>query len=105
LTGETILILPRRACSPGEAFERVQRGCEMADDTKTDEAIRPTEVDHAQAPLPAGDLVPVYQEGGLPVPQTTALHVPKKTPKKNWWLRIAVMVAALAGPGTGGYYW
>ena len=90
----------------GEAFERdMQRGWEMADDTKTDEATRPTEVDRAQAPPPAGDLVPVHQEGGLLVPRTTALYAPKKTPKKNWWLRIAVMVAALAGAGSGGYYW
>jgi HlyD family secretion protein len=90
----------------GEASERdMQRGWEMADDTKTDEATRPTELDRAQAPPLAGDLVPFHQEGGLPVPQATALHAPKKILKKNWWLRIAVMVAALVGAGGGGYYW
>jgi HlyD family secretion protein len=83
----------------------MQRGWEMADDTKTDDATRPTEVDRAQAPPLAGDLVPVHQEGGLLVPRTTALLAPKKTSKKNWWLRIAVLVAALAGAGSGGYYW
>jgi HlyD family secretion protein len=76
----------------------------MADSSKTDEATRPTEVDHGLAPSPAGDLVPLHQVGGLPVPQSAALHAPKKTAKKNWWLRIAVAVAVLAGGG-GGYYW
>jgi len=83
----------------------MQRGWEMADNSKTDEATRPTELDHGQAPPPAGDLVPLHQVGGLPVPQSTALHVPKKVPKKNWWLRIAVVVAVLVGAGGGGYYW
>ena len=77
----------------------------MADSSKTDEATRPTEVDHGLAPSPAGDLVPLHQVGGLPVPQSAALHAPKKTAKKNWWLRIAVAVAVLAGAGGGGYYW
>src|SRR6478736_704457 len=74
----------------------------MADSSKTDEATRPTEVDLGQALSPAGDLVPLRQVGGLPVPQSAALHAPKKTAKKNWWLRIAVAVAVLAG--AGGYY-
>ena len=77
----------------------------MADNSKTDEATRPTELDHGPAPPPAGDLVPLHQVGGLPVPQSTALLVPKKVPKKNWWLRIAVVVAVLVGAGGGGYYW
>ena len=77
----------------------------MADSSKTDEATRPTEVDLGQALSPAGDLVPLHQVGGLPVPQSAALHAPKKTAKKNWWLRIAVAVAVLAGAGGGGYYW
>src|SRR5580704_8629211 len=83
----------------------MQRGWEMADNSKTDEATRPTELDHGPAPPPTGDLVPLHQVGGLPVPQSTALHVPKKVPKKNWWLRIAVVVAVLVGAGGGGYYW
>jgi HlyD family secretion protein len=33
------------------------------------------------------------------------LPVPKKLPRKNWWLRIALAVAVLAGAGGGGYYW
>jgi HlyD family secretion protein len=98
----SVVALARRA-KPSD--RDIHRGWEMTDSTKTDEATRPTEVDHAQARPLAGDLVPVHQEGGLPVPRTTPLHVPKKTPKKNWWLRIAVMVAALAGAGGGGYYW
>jgi HlyD family secretion protein len=77
----------------------------MANDTKTEEATRAPEIDGAQAPPFAGDLVPVHREGGLPVPRTTALPAPQKPPKKNWWLRIAVLVAALAGAGSGGYYW
>jgi HlyD family secretion protein len=77
----------------------------MADDTKTDETARPTEVDRVQAPSPSGALVPVHKEGGVLVPRVTALHAPEKAPKKNWWLRIAVMVAALAGASGGGYYW
>jgi HlyD family secretion protein len=83
----------------------MQREWEMADDTKTDEATGPTEVGHAQAPPRAGDLVPVHQVGGLPVPQAVALPVPKQLPRKNWWLRIALVAVVLAGAGAGGYYW
>ena len=77
----------------------------MADNSKTDEATRPADIDHGQAPSPGGDLVPVHQVGGLPAPQSAALLAPRKTAKKNWWLRIAVVVAVLAGAGGGGYYW
>jgi hypothetical protein len=55
----------------------------MADNNTTDEATRSTELDQAQAPSPAKDLVPVHKVGGLPVPQTTPLPATKKSPKKN----------------------
>jgi HlyD family secretion protein len=83
----------------------MQCGWKMADNNTTDEATRPTELDQAQPPSPAKDLVPLHKVGGLPVPQTIASPAAKKSPKKNWWLRIAVAVAVLAGAGGGGYYW
>jgi HlyD family secretion protein len=77
----------------------------MADDTKADDATRPTEVNHGQALPSANNLIPALQGGGLPVPQTAALPALKKSPRKRWWPRIAVAVAILAGAGGGGYYW
>ena len=77
---------------------------EMADDTKADDATLPVEVDHGQALPPANNLLPALRGGGLPVPQAAVLPALKKSPRKRWWPRIAIVVAILAGAG-GGYYW
>jgi len=78
----------------------------MVETNKTDDAPEPQVIDLGQAPPTANDLVPLQQAGGLPVPQTAPVRAAKKTPKKRWWLRIAVAVAVLAGAGGGGYsFW
>jgi HlyD family secretion protein len=74
----------------------------MVENCKIDDAPKPQIIDQGETPPPAGDLIPLHQVGGLPVPQT----VPARATKKNRrWLRIAVVAAVLAGAGGGGYYW
>jgi HlyD family secretion protein len=74
----------------------------MVENCKTDDAPEPQIMDRGETPPPAGDLIPLHQMGGLPVPQTAPARATKKNRR---WLRIAVVVAVLAGAGGGGYYW
>ena len=72
---------------------------------ETDEATRPTELAQVYATGHGRYSFPFTKWAAYRFTQSTALHVPKKVPKKNWWLRIAVVVAVLVGAGASYYWW